>query len=161
MAPGEPPSTSAPPGSARQAAELADEFGRTAKLLGGRLSEQLGRHGLSMPRFSLLVALDRDGPLRLTALGSRVGITQGTASTLVESLVRDGLVERSPDPDDARAARVTITATGRSRARAWRADYERAAEQVFSALPTDQWPPLIAMLRALADGHGSEASPTS
>lgn len=160
MPPGEPPSTSAP-GSARQAAELADEFGRTAKLLGGRLSEQLSRHGLSMPRFSLLVALDRDGPLRLTALGARVGITQGTASTLVESLVRDGLVERSPDPDDARAARVTITATGRSRARAWRADYERAAEQVFSALPTDQWPPLVAMLRVLAHGHGPETPPAS
>lgn len=143
----EPPATAR--ASAPSAAELADEFGRTAKVLGGRLAEQLTPHGLSMPRFSLLVALDRSGPSRITRLGERVGISQGTASALVESLVRDGLVERHADADDARATRLAITSAGRSKARAWRADYERAAEQVFASISPRQRTTLVELLQAL------------
>ncbi len=135
-----------------RAVELADEFGRTAKLLGGRLTDRLAGHGLSMPRFQLLVELTRHGPLRLTQLGSRVGISQGTASTLAEALVRDGLIERSTDPQDARATQLAVTDTGRQRAQAWLHDYERAAADVFAALPIEQWSALLTTLRTLSAG---------
>jgi DNA-binding MarR family transcriptional regulator len=78
--------------------DLADEFGRTAKLLGARLASRLSHHGLSMPRAQLLVALLRHGPQRISQLGGHVGISQGTASTLAEALVRDGLAERRGRP---------------------------------------------------------------
>jgi len=129
---------------------LADEFGRTAKLVGGRLSDRLGGHGMSMPRFHLLAELARHGPLRLTQLGDRVGISQGTASTLTEALVRDGLIGRSADPRDGRATRLVLTTEGRERAQAWIRDYERAAQEIFAALPPEQWSALTAMLRALS-----------
>src|SRR3974390_167715 len=107
-----------------RAADLADEFGRTAKLLGARLASRLAHHELSVPRAHLLVALLRHGPQRISELGGHVGISQGTASTLAEALVRDGLVERRTDPRDGRATQIALTQTGQDRAQAWLHDYE-------------------------------------
>lgn len=113
-----------------------------------------------MPRFSLLVALDAHGPSRITQLGELVGISQGTASALVDSLVRDELIERRGDPDDARATLLAITTTGRDRARAWRTDYERAAEDVFAPLSTTQRSALLAMLTTLVERPADAPRPT-
>lgn len=114
-----------------------------------------------MPRFSLLVALDAHGPSRITQLGELVGISQGTASSLVDSLVRDELIERHVDPDDARAALLAITHAGRERARAWRADYERAAEEVFAPLSSPQRSALLGTLTTLVESPAEVAPPTS
>jgi DNA-binding MarR family transcriptional regulator len=111
-----------------------------------------GGHELSMPRAQLLVALLRHGPQRISQLGGHVGISQGTASTLTEALVRDGLVERRTDPRDGRATQLALTATGQERTQAWLRDYEVAASEVFAALPPGQRPALLTALRILSAG---------
>ena len=136
--------------AAVRAVDLADEFGRTAKLLGARLADRLSHHERSMPRAQLLVALLRHGPQRISQLGGHVGISQGTTSTLAEALVRDGLVERRTDPRDGRATQLVLTGTGHERARAWLRDYEAAADEVFAALPPEQRPALMTALRILS-----------
>jgi DNA-binding MarR family transcriptional regulator len=133
-----------------RAVDLADEFGRAAKLLGARLASRLAHHELSMPRAQLLVALLRDGPQRISQLGGHVGISQGTASTLAEALVRDGLLHRQADPRDGRAIQLALTATGQERAQAWLRDYEVAAREVFAALPPQQRLALLTALRTLS-----------
>src|SRR6516165_6550427 len=133
-----------------RAVDLADEFGRTAKLLGARLASRLSHHDLSVPRAHLLVALLRHGPQRISQLGGHVGISQGTASTLAEALVREGLLERQADPGDGRATQLALTAAGTERAQAWLAGYEAAASEVFAALPTGQRPALLTALRILS-----------
>ena len=133
-----------------RAADLADEFGRTAKLLGARLASRLSHQDLSVPRAHLLVALLRHGPQRISQLGDHAGISQGTASTLADALVRDGLLERRADLRDGRATQLILTATGQERARAWLGDYEAAAREVFAALPPQQRPALLAALRTLS-----------
>jgi DNA-binding MarR family transcriptional regulator len=133
-----------------RAVDLADEFGRTAKLLGARLASRLAHHELSMPRAQLLVALLRHGPQRISQLGGHVGISQGTASTLADALVRDGLLQRQADPRDGRATQLALTATGQERARAWLRDYEAAAREVFAALPPAQRLALMTALRTLS-----------
>jgi DNA-binding MarR family transcriptional regulator len=139
--------------AAVRAVDLADEFGRTAKLLGARLASRLSGHDLSMPRAQLLVALLRHGPQRISQLGGHVGISQGTASTLAEALVRDGLIERRTDPRDGRATQVALTRAGQERARAWLRDYEAAAGEVFAVLLPGQRRALLAALRILSAGR--------
>lgn len=134
------------------AVDLADEFGRTAKLIGARLASLLSHHELSMPRAQLLAALLRHGPQRISQLGDHVGISQGTASTLAEALARDGLVERRTDPRDGRAIQLALTETGQDRVQAWLRDYEVAAGEIFAALPPRQRRALMTALRILSAG---------
>ena len=56
----------------------------------------------------------REGPLRLTALAAKEGISQPSMTQLIQRLERQGLVTRLPDPDDGRAALIGITGHGQA-----------------------------------------------
>ena len=51
--------------------------------------------------------------IRLTDLAEQAQVTKQTAGSLVDELERSGYVSRKPDPDDARARLVVLTARGR------------------------------------------------
>jgi DNA-binding MarR family transcriptional regulator len=53
-----------------------------------------------------------EGPVTIGALAERLGVTQQAASKSVADLERRGYVERTADPDDARARLVALTARG-------------------------------------------------
>ncbi|MEU8632408.1 MarR family transcriptional regulator [Amycolatopsis sp. NPDC048633] len=48
-------------------------------------------------------------PLSITALADRMGVTQQAASKAVADLERRGLLQRAPDPDDARTKLLHLT----------------------------------------------------
>lgn len=131
--------------------ELADAFGRAGKSVVRAFDERLGEHGVSTPRSKLLAEIQRLGPVRLADLARAVGVTQGTASTLVEALVRDQLVVRSVDSEDRRAIRVSVTPRGDDQARRWLADYLDAAGHVFSCFTPAEQRTLAEFLSRLAD----------
>lgn len=135
----------------RRAAALADAFGRAAKCVVRTFDEQLGEHGVSTPRSKLLAEVQRLQPVRLADLARAVGVTQGTASSLVEALVREGLVERAADPDDRRAIRLTTTTQGSAQAKRWLTDYAAAAHGMFSSLSTDEQDTLTRLMTKIAD----------
>jgi DNA-binding MarR family transcriptional regulator len=56
----------------------------------------------------------REGPIRLTALAAREGVSQPSMTQLIQRLERLGLVARLADPDDGRAALIGITRQGQS-----------------------------------------------
>lgn len=60
----------------------------------------------------LLPHLQAPEGIRITALAERVGVTKQAVQPLVAELSAQGLVRVEPDPDDARARRVTLTALG-------------------------------------------------
>lgn len=107
----------------------------------GRLLVRLGkllthRHveiyeGVGPTLGGMLAALSKGGPMRLTALADQLQVDTSVASRQVAELVERGLVERRPDPDDARAGILDLTADGHAilqRAR------ERSGEIVAAAL---------------------------
>ena len=59
-------------------------------------------------------------------IASRARLTKQTITTLVRLCERDGLVERTPDPEDGCATIVTLTARARR--------FEPAAERVLGRL---------------------------
>ncbi len=130
-------------------AQALDEFSRTAKLLVRHLDERLGEHGVSTPRSRLVVEVARSEPVRLTELALAVGVAQGTASTLVDALVRDGLLERRTGVEDRRAILLTVTPQGAALAQEWTRGYEQAAEELFRPLGPHQRAALVEMLRVL------------
>ena len=55
-----------------------------------------------------------EGGSRVTKLAESAGVTKQTAGYLVDQLEQAGYVERVPDPVDARARLVRVTARGRA-----------------------------------------------
>jgi DNA-binding MarR family transcriptional regulator len=75
--------------------------------LAGDQPAPLGSSGVSA-----LAEIRRSGPIRLGDLATRERITPPTLSRIVAGLVEHGYVERTPDPDDARAGLVRATPAG-------------------------------------------------
>jgi MarR family transcriptional regulator, 2-MHQ and catechol-resistance regulon repressor len=67
---------------------------------------------LTTPQAYALGTIVRQGPLRMGALASELGVTVATASRTVDALTARALVLREADPVDARAVRVAATAAG-------------------------------------------------
>ena len=78
----------------------------------GRLRE---RHGLPLAFFESLhfISLATESGLRIGDLAGALGITVGGTSKVVDRIEAAGLIARGADPDDRRAARVTLTPEGR------------------------------------------------
>lgn len=92
---------------------------------------------LTAGQLHALVVLDTEGPQPASDLARALGISGATATGLVDRLVRDGLAERRPDPDDGRSRIVHATAAGVA---AWRAALlgpTSIDEEVLSRLSDD------------------------
>jgi DNA-binding MarR family transcriptional regulator len=77
------------------------------------LERRIARHGVSSGQWrSLRVLWEEDG-ITQRELSERVGATEATTVSMIRRLVRDGLVERRPDPTDARKVRIVLTPRAR------------------------------------------------
>lgn len=65
--------------------------------------------------FAILAALDEFGPDSQVQIGQRCGIDQSDMHTMLNELVEQGHVARTPDPADRRRNLITLTAAGRRR----------------------------------------------
>ncbi len=94
------------------------------------------------------------GPLRLSELAERMGITAPTASRAVDGLVDLGLLERLPDPNDRRAVRIDLTEPGRIDVEGRKARAATALEPAVGALSAQDRARLAALLTRLANALG-------
>lgn len=99
-----------------------------------RRKEGASAHELTTTQALTLRVTATEGPLRMGALATRLGVTVATASRTVDTLVAAGLVRRDPDPADARAVRVTATARGKREFRVRRERFARALERLSNEL---------------------------
>ncbi len=85
----------------------------------GRLSRRLRptaagiAAGLTPTRISVLLNVVRSGPIRLSELAESEGINPTMLSRVIAEFVDGGLLERTSDEGDRRAAWVQATAAGR------------------------------------------------
>ena len=62
---------------------------------------------------SVLLPLYEEDGLRMGELAKRARLSKQTMTDMIRRLERDGLVERRPDPNDARASLIFLTARSR------------------------------------------------
>ncbi len=80
-----------------------------------QLHSELDEQGFAdvRPAFGVVFRSLRDGPLRLTELAARLGVTKQAAAKVVEEMVELGLVRRRDSASDARAKLLSLTPRGR------------------------------------------------
>jgi DNA-binding MarR family transcriptional regulator len=97
------------------------------------------RATLSLTASTVIDTLHREGPARVTTLATATGIGQPAMTELVDRLQRQGLVIRVEDPQDGRAALVTITIAGRALLDDQRRERrQRLAELLKALTPHDE-----------------------
>ncbi len=110
--------------------------------------------GLTPTQMTTLATLTRIGPQPISELAAQEGVKPPSMTRTVAALVAAGMVERQPDPSDARVSAVAVTAAGheliattRSQRRAW-------LTQQLAAMPASDLATLqaaAALLREVAD----------
>jgi DNA-binding MarR family transcriptional regulator len=92
---------------------LIDELFETTHRLRLFVEARLREKGASVARLRALRMLARaEEPLRMRDLSEMTGVAARTTTSLVDSLERDGLVERVRHPEDRRAFLVRLTDEG-------------------------------------------------
>jgi DNA-binding MarR family transcriptional regulator len=113
------------------------------------LNELYGRHGLTRGEAAVLGALDHAGEPSLTPgrLAALVMCSSGAMTNRLDRLEGDGLISRTPDPDDRRGTRIAITKAGRLRVRAATAERDRLETALIPGLSAAERRSLVALLR--------------
>jgi DNA-binding MarR family transcriptional regulator len=127
-----------------------------------RLARQLRQRtmgGLTPSQLSCLTSVEKMEPVRLAELAAREAVAPPTLTRIVAALVDIGMVERQPDPDDARAARITATGAGHDALRRVREERTAFLVDRLHALPPEdrhRLPSLVDLLEHLAEAASPE-----
>jgi DNA-binding MarR family transcriptional regulator len=90
---------------------------------------------MSSTSITTLDTLEYAGPLRITDLARREGVSQPGMTTVVNRLENEGLAQRIADPTDGRVALVRVTSAGRQVLRERRTARSMALRTVIAKLP--------------------------
>ncbi|HEX4009347.1 MAG TPA: MarR family transcriptional regulator [Solirubrobacteraceae bacterium] len=115
----------------------ARELRRGTLRLSRRLRTERPRQAVTLQRLALLVHLNRHGSLTPGELAQLENVQPQSLSRPLVGLERDGLITRTPDPDDRRRARLEITAAG---IRTVREDMRRRDQWLMSAMSAQLTP---------------------
>lgn len=100
--------------------QLHHHLERLSNLFRAQLREHATSHGLKLVQLEALLYLDAANRYSDTAAGltQYLGVTKGTVSQTLGLLVRRGLVDKVPDPDDGRVLHCRLTPAGQAIAQA-------------------------------------------
>jgi DNA-binding MarR family transcriptional regulator len=127
--------TTAPALDIETAARLRTAIGRLSRGLGTTAAGRAA--GLTPTGTSVLLNIDRHGRLRLADLASAEGLNPTMLSRVVAGMVQDGLVERSSDEGDRRAAWVAVTRAGHKLAERMRRERTDAINAAMGGLSAE------------------------
>jgi DNA-binding MarR family transcriptional regulator len=110
---------------------------------------QLDRAG-----FVMLARIGADGGMRVSDLADRMGLDVSTVSRQAQHLEAAGLLERSPEPGDRRAAVMSLTADGRRVLDRLRSERHRLLGDLLAGWSDRDRDRLAALLERLAGEMG-------
>ncbi|WP_244894179.1 MarR family winged helix-turn-helix transcriptional regulator [Planobispora rosea] len=136
-----------PPPADPEAFELAYSLLQLAYLLVTDLETRIHRpRGWTLPGFRLMFKLWLLGPTQPARLAEISVMSRSAVTNVVNTLERDGLVERRPVPEDRRAVTVALTARGEAAVRETFAEQTRREQEWFSSLDAGERAGLTALL---------------
>ncbi len=126
---------------------------RTADLVFSEQRRFMDRISLSQGRFTVLMLLNRcceEGGARTPAeLAEQAGVTRATMTGLIDTLEKDGLVQREADPADRRALNVRLTPQGEAFVNGFLPDWFRQVASIMAPLGEKERKQLVGLLQKL------------
>lgn len=125
-----------------------------AALPGNRLvAAALAEVGTRRHQYTLLTALDEDGPASQADLSRHTMIDGSDMVATVNELVEQGFVARSPDPADLRRNVVSLTPAGRRQLRKLDRVIDSVQDELLAPLSRTERTQLVSLLTRIIDQH--------
>ena len=128
------------------------------RVLAGELDGDLAERGypdLRPGHAALFLSVDRRSGSRLTDLAEHTRLTKQAMMSMVDDLEARGYVRRVPDPADARAKLVRLTANGRRAAAECRRAVQSLEQRTRRELGDRSYEAMREALEVLAESSGS------
>lgn len=150
---------------ARFAAGAADDLGRLLMSAASSVSMATldalaseGHPGIRPSHVALFAHIDPGGTT-ITALAERAGVSRQAMSMVVRELEPLGYIATSPDPEDGRATRVTLTALGARFCEDATTTSDRIAREWAESIGDDGLDDLRRVLRLLSSPRSKNSRP--
>jgi DNA-binding MarR family transcriptional regulator len=117
------------------------------------VSVSLAAAGVRRHHFTVLVALDEQGPASQAALGRRLWIDRSDMVAVINDLERDGLVARVRDEQDRRRNVVRLTPAGARALKRLDARVEEAQDALLEPLSANERRELQNLLTRVVEHH--------
>ena len=134
---------------------------RLCQILQHRLQNVCAQFNLDRGQFSVLTALLSAGPpyrLSPTELRRPLLLSPAAVTNRLYRLEAEGLVERTPDPEDRRSLLVTLTPEGLRRIEAAVTAHIESERRLLAALEPEELDVIAGSLRRLLAGHEDHTS---
>jgi DNA-binding MarR family transcriptional regulator len=96
--------------------------------------QECGISGVQAAQYRLLGMLMKEGSLSMSTLGTRLYISKPYMTSLVDALIKDGLVERQSDLTDRRVIRISITPKGMEQLESAKSIYINSVKHILTEL---------------------------
>lgn len=97
----------------KSAGELLEVVPMVMKEIRSQMRSQ-GSTDLTVPQFRTLAFVNRNLGSPLCKVADHMGLTSPSASTLVDGLIKRGMMTREDQPDNRRRVRLVVTSRGRA-----------------------------------------------
>jgi DNA-binding MarR family transcriptional regulator len=113
--------------------------------------------GISMPQLRALLAVERSGPVNLSAFAASIDSSLPSASRLVGRLEEAGLIVRGASKRSRREVEIRLTTSGRAALTALRAARRKEIARVLRRLDAASADKLAAALESFASAYAASA----
>lgn len=113
------------------------------------LRDDLAKLGLTTPKMRTLAVLSVIDGLLIGRLAVYAIVEQSTLSRALDALEADGLVRRTPDQEDSRAIRVSITEAGRAAFESLWPTMRQSYNRMFAGIDAAEHAAFVATLQKM------------
>jgi DNA-binding MarR family transcriptional regulator len=107
--------------------------------------------GVTIPQCHAIQEIGKAGELHLKDLAARLGLDNSTLSRTVESLVQEGLADRTLSKEDRRATVIRLTEEGKAALDRINSTWKRICRDMFRGIPRERHEHLIESVSIVAE----------
>ncbi len=141
--------------STRLSDQLAYIVASVNRQLEEELEERLRPEGVPVEHLRVLEVLDRGGAVPMGELAAQALVEPPTLTKIIDRMVSDSLVFRSPDPNDRRHVLILLAPAGKALCKRVRRVSREQEERLVRQLPRDKANELRNLLRELIHMDGN------
>jgi DNA-binding MarR family transcriptional regulator len=142
-------------------ASIAFWINRASRMILRLHETRLRPLGLSMSQVPVLEALASGEALSQKELAVRARVEQPTMAEMLARMERDGVIQREPNPADARGSLTSLTRKSRARLPKARAELLRGERDATAGLSAVEKAQLISLLQRVVENLEPPAEPES